>query len=159
MLKKSKVAGQVAVLVPLLAGLAGAAHAAGAARTSVGEITLSVGPVVKTSAQGVVERVTRGSPILPGDRLDTAEGGHVHIRFVDGALVSVRPGSRLTVEDYQYDAKQVSNSLVRFKLEYGVARAISGAAAEGAKDRFRLNTPLVAIGVRGTDFVVQVADH
>src|SRR6185369_13979054 len=42
-----------------------------------------------------------------------------------------------------------------FKLEYGVARAISGAAAEGARERFRLNTPLVAIGVRGTDFVVR----
>lgn len=40
-------------------------------------------------------------------------------------------------------------------FDQGVARAISGAAAEGARERFRLNTPLVAIGVRGTDFVVR----
>lgn len=131
------------------------ADAQPASQRPVGEITMSVGPVIRTPAQGLPEAVHRGSPVLPGDRLDTAEGGHVHIRFIDGALVSVRPGSRLWVEDYKYDPQHVSLSLVRFKLEYGVARAISGAAAEGARDRFRLNTPLVAIGVRGTDFVVR----
>jgi len=150
-------------LAPFLAACGLAVLAAGAARADgvsagdrpVGEVTMSVGPVMKISAQGIPEPVARGSRIMPGDRLDTAEGGHVHIRFVDGALVSVRPGSRLWVEDYKFDPQHVSLSLVRFKLEYGVARAISGAAAEGAKDRFRLNTPLVAIGVRGTDFVVR----
>ncbi len=135
----------------------GVARADGAAvnQRPVGEVTMSVGPVMRLSAQGVPETVQRGSRIMPGDRLDTAEGGHLHVRFVDGALVSVRPGSRLWVEDYKYDPQHVAQSVVRFKLEYGVARAISGAAAEGARERFRLNTPLVAIGVRGTDFVVR----
>jgi hypothetical protein len=154
-------------VAPFLVACALAALATGAARADglaaadrpVGEVTMSVGPVMKISAQGVPEPVARGSRIMPGDRLDTAEGGHVHVRFVDGALVSVRPGSRLWVEDYKYDPQHVSMSLVRFKLEYGVARAISGAAAEGAKDRFRLNTPLVAIGVRGTDFVVRAGEQ
>lgn len=122
---------------------------------AVGEITLAVGPVVKTSAEGVPELVQRGTAVMPGDRLDTADGGMVHIRFIDGALVSLRPGSRLWVQDYRYDTADVAKSLVRFRLDQGVARAVSGAAAEGAKERFRLNTPLVAIGVRGTDFVVR----
>jgi hypothetical protein len=126
---------------------------------AVGEITLAVGPVVKTSADGTPETVQRGSKVMPGDRLDTAEGGMVHVRFIDGALVSLRPGSRLWVQDYRYDPQQVANSLVRFRLDKGVARAISGAAAEGAKERFRLNTPLVAIGVRGTDFVVRTSEE
>ncbi|HXE48746.1 MAG TPA: FecR family protein, partial [Ramlibacter sp.] len=120
---------------------------------------MSVGPVVRTSAQGLPEVVRRGSSIMPGDRLDTADGGHLHIKFIDGAMVSIRPGSRLWVQDYRYDPEHVALSLVRFKLEYGVARAISGAAAEGARERFRLNTPLVAIGVRGTDFVVRSGEH
>jgi len=46
---------------------------------------------------------------------------------------------------------------VRLSLDAGEARSISGAAAQAAKDRFRLNTPLVAIGVKGTDFVTQVS--
>jgi hypothetical protein len=144
-----------AVLCALAAWAPGAQADAPSRARAVGEVTMSVGPVMKTSAQGIPEAVQKGTAILPGDRLDTAEGGHIHVRFVDGAMVSVRPGSRLWIEDYRFDPKQVALSAVRFKLEYGVARAISGAAAEGAKERFRLNTPLVAIGVRGTDFVVR----
>ena len=47
--------------------------------------------------------------------------------------------------------------MVRLSLDSGEARSISGAAAQAAKERFRLNTPLVAIGVKGTDFVTQVS--
>lgn len=144
--------------VACLAASGARADAVPAAQRPVGEVTMSVGPVTRTTAKGLPETVRRGTQILPGDRLDTADGGHLHIRFIDGALVSIRPGSRMLVEDYKYDPQRVSMSLVRFKLEYGVARAISGAAAEGARDRFRLNTPLVAIGVRGTDFVVRAGE-
>jgi hypothetical protein len=42
-------------------------------------------------------------------------------------------------------------------LEEGVLRAVTGAGVKQARDRFRLNTPVAAIGVRGTDFTV-VAD-
>ena len=122
---------------------------------AVGKVMLQVGQSQVVSAAGTSAAVLRGAEIYPGDRIETSEGGHVHIRFVDGALVSVRPTSRLVVEDYQFDPQRVSESLVRFRLEKGVTRAISGAAAEGARERFRLNTPLVAIGVRGTDFVVR----
>ncbi len=134
--------------------LAGGAQAY-AQMPAVGEVTLHIGQALVVSASGAQAAVRRGSPVHPGDRIETAEGGHVHIRFVDGALVSVRPTSRLVIEDYQYNPQQVAQSLVRFRLEKGVTRAISGAAAEGAKERFRLNTPLVAIGIRGTDFVVR----
>ncbi len=144
------------IAVVLLCGAvnAQAGHPA-AAPAAVGEVTLVVGRALAVGGDGLAVPVQRGSKIHPGDSIETAQGGHVHIRFVDGALVSVRPTSRLVVEDYQYHPAQVSQSLVRFRLDHGVARAISGAAAEGARDRFRLNTPLVAIGVRGTDFVVR----
>lgn len=122
--------------------------------THVGVVTLVLGHSTISSGGGVTTLVKKGSVVKPGDRIETSGGGHVHIRFVDDALVSVRPQSRLVVEEYQYNPAKVLDSQVRFKLETGVARAISGTAAESAKDRFRLNTPLVAIGVRGTDFVV-----
>jgi hypothetical protein len=55
---------------------------------------------------------------------------------------------------YDYDASKPENSAVKFELSEGVARAISGEAAKSARERFRMNTPIAAIGVRGTDFVV-----
>lgn len=133
------------------AGIASEAQKAGG---SVGSVTLVLGQATLIPAHGAAYTVQRGVTVKPGDRIETAQGGHVHIRFIDDALVSIRPSSRLIIEEYQYNPERVVDSQVRFKLEAGVARAISGAAAEGAKERFRLNTPLVAIGVRGTDFVV-----
>lgn len=131
-----------------------AAVASAAPVQSIGKITLTVGQATITSAAGAIRRAQRGEAIEVGDRIETSLGGHVLVRFVDDALVSVRPSSELLVEDYKYDPLAADRSQVKFRLSRGAARAISGAAAEGARDKFRLNTPLVAIGIRGTDFVV-----
>lgn len=125
----------------------------------MGQITLAVGQATVTSAVGSTTVARRGDAIAVGDRIETTLNGHVHVRFVDGALVSVRPASELLIEDYRYDPAAADKSQVKFKLSRGTARAISGAAAEGARDHFRLNTPLVAIGIRGTDFVVHSNDY
>lgn len=119
----------------------------------VGEVVFAVGAPMRVLAGGT-EPVRRGAPVSVGDVLITGAGDHVHIRFVDGAFVSVRPGSRLVLEAYQFDAAAPSQSRVKFDLQTGVARSITGRAGESAKDRFRLNTPVAAIGIRGTDFSV-----
>lgn len=135
--------------------LSGAALAA----TPVGEISLVIGAARVTGETGNSAAVQRGLPVFPGDRIETEEGGHVHLRFVDGAFVSVRPGSRLRIETYRYDPANPQDSAIRFQLEQGVARSITGKGGEAARERFRLNTPIAAIGVKGTDFVVQAADE
>lgn len=145
----------LAAMATLYIASAAASSPATSAQKAIGTVTLVLGQATVVSADGAQHAIRRGLAVKPGDRVETAQGGHVHIRFVDEALVSVRPSSRLVIEEYQYNPAQVADSQVRFRLETGVARAISGAAAEGAKERFRLNTPLVAIGVRGTDFVVK----
>ena len=78
----------------------------------------------------------------------------MHIRFVDDAVLSVRPLSELEIIAYRFDQENPGNSLVKLKLIQGTVRTVSGKAAKTARDRFRLNTPIAAIGVRGTDFVV-----
>ncbi|MBW8066068.1 MAG: hypothetical protein GJU73_01370, partial [Ferrovum sp.] len=124
------------------------------ASTAVGQVTLTIGASQVVRA-GQVSPLVRGSTIQVGDRIETSASGHVHIRFVDQARVSVRPNSVLVVQTYHFDPVDPTQNAVKFQLEQGVVRAISGEAAHQARDRFRLNTPLVAIGVRGTDFTTQ----
>lgn len=126
-----------------------------AVAATVGETTLVIGSSSLTRGEGERQVVTRGMPVKVGDRIETNDGGHVHIRFVDGAFVSVRPGSRLLVEDYRHAPGNADGSAIKFKLEQGTVRSITGQWGEAARERFRLNTPIAAIGVRGTDFVVQ----
>ena len=120
----------------------------------VGQVSLVLGEALIRSDDGGRNDVVRGMFISVGDQIETRANGHVHIRFIDNALVSVRPNSRLSIDRYEFDASRPDRSAVKFSLSEGVARAISGEAAKAARDRFRLNTPVAAIGVRGTDFVV-----
>lgn len=135
--------------------LAGAAARAEGEASVVGEVTTVIGQGTITGAAGEQQPAARGQRIRIGDRVETASGGHVHIRFVDGGLVSVRPLSRLLVEAYRNgDASALA--AIKFRLEEGVVRSVTGQWGEANRERFRLNTPVAAIGVRGTDFVVKV---
>ncbi len=95
-----------------------------------------------------------GAQIREGDTLETASDGYVYINTRDQGFISLRPNSRLTVDLYRFDAKDPAATQIRWTLKQGVVRVVSGRAMESAKDRFRLNTPIAAIGVRGTDFSV-----
>jgi hypothetical protein len=148
-----KIGAFVAGMLLLLLSWLGAGTAEAASSPSVGEVSLAIG-VSRIIREGGNHAIQRGMSVMPGDRIETDRGGHVHLRFVDGAYVSVRPGSRLIIESYQYEPASPQEGAVRFRLESGVVRAISGKIAESARERFRLNTPIAAIGVRGTDFVV-----
>ena len=140
-----------------LAVLACSALAADAqpGQDTVGEASMIIGAVRVMSGDGVARVLERGSHIKVGDKIETGEGGHVHIRFVDGGRLSVRPSSRLQVENYGRSADQPALMAIKFRLDEGVVRSITGAWGEAARDRFRLNTPVAAIGIKGTDFVVK----
>jgi preprotein translocase subunit YajC len=129
----------------------------GARAQSVGQISFTLGQVERINAQGHKDLLKKDAPISVGDRIVTGSGGHAHIRFIDQGFVSVRPNSSLSIDAYSYDRQEPKNSEVKFTLHQGVARSISGQAAQSAKDRYRLNTPTAAIGIRGTDFVVSTA--
>ena len=150
-LKPSFIAAFCVLLLSLQVSLSATANEGA---TPVGESTLVLGRSELIKADGSVVPVLRGGPIYVGDRISTSSDGHVHVRFKDGALLSVRPNSSLLVEQYDYDPRKPEDSTVKLNLEEGVARTISGEAAKGARENFRLNTPVAAIGVRGTDFAV-----
>lgn len=137
---------------PLIMGVAADVSAS---KLSVGQVSLLIGDAWVVRADGSRQSLRRGADVVVGDRIETSANGHVHVRFIDNAAVSVRPESVLEVQSYRYESQQPQLNEVRFRLEQGTTRSISGAATESDKSRFRLNTPIAAIGVRGTDFIVQ----
>lgn len=141
----------LAFCMPLLA----AALPAQEGLNKVGEATMVIGTARLVGADGVARPLERGGVVHVGDRIETQAGGHVHLRFIDGGRVSVRPSSRLLIEDYTHTQQQPQLSAIKFRLEEGVVRSITGAWGEAARERFRLNTPMAAIGVKGTDFIVR----
>lgn len=138
------------IALSVLAALSSAALAA----QKVGEVSLVIGEARLARKDGELVAVARNMAIEPGDRIETAAGGHVHVRFIDGGMVSVRPESRLVVESYEREGA-AQGGAIKFRLDRGAVRSVTGEWGEANRERFRLNTPIAAIGVRGTDFVVQ----
>lgn len=121
----------------------------------VGEASLVIGVANVYSVDGVPRKLVRGMAVRVGERIETEQGGHVHVRFVDGGRLSIRPVSRLQIESYSHSAQAPASSAIKFRLDEGVVRSITGVWGEASRDKFRLNTPVAAIGIKGTDFVVK----
>ncbi len=125
----------------------------------VGEVSLVLGRAWIESAGQQRTMIALGTLVHATDRIQTESNGHVHIRFIDQALVSVRPDSILEIVQYDFLADQPGDTSIKLDLKEGVTRSISGRGASSARERFRLNTPIAAIGVRGTDFVVSASQQ
>lgn len=143
----------VSIAVSLMWGLPVLANQIDVPGDVVGEVTTVIGRGKVVNPQGE-QPATRGQLIRAGDQVKTDAGGHVHVRFVDGGIVSVRPLSRLHIENYRNSTPQ-QLAAIKFRLDIGVIRSVTGEWGEAHRDRFRLNTPVAAIGIKGTDFVAK----
>lgn len=134
----------------VLAGLfllGGLLPAAGAAEA--GRVVFVTGTV-----QGGGQPVRLDGVVSEGDELSTGADGYVYIKTVDAGFLILRPNSRARIVTYHVDQVEPSNTHVKLELLSGVARSISGLSVKQARQNFRFNTPVAAIGVRGTDFIV-----
>lgn len=124
-----------------------------ASPAQVGQVTYVAGNAYLESA-GNKTPLREGSVIREGDKLVTEQTGHIHLKTVDQGFISLRPNSRAHLETYRYDPANPEITIIRLQLEGGVMRAISGRGAQSARQNFRVNTPVAAIGIKGTDFTV-----
>ncbi len=104
------------------------------------------------------QAAVEGGFVQEGQMLSTGPDGFMYIKTADNGLFILRPNSQARIDTYQIDAKNPANTRVKFELLSGVARSKSGDAVKKARQNFRFNTPVAAIGVRGTDFTV-FTDH
>lgn len=126
---------------------------------AAGEVVFVSGSASQQLRSGATRAVEKSLKLGEGDVIQTHSDAYVYVRMVDAGLLVVRPQSRLRIDRWSYDAKQPELSEIKYTLESGVARYVSGRGSQAAKDKFRFNTSLAAIGVRGTDFTVLAQPH
>ncbi|HEY5291860.1 MAG TPA: FecR family protein, partial [Burkholderiales bacterium] len=119
--------------------------------TTAGVFQLVVGDVRVVLAAGSERIARKGAPVSVGDTIATARASVAQIKMGDGAIVVVQPESRLTVAEYHYTGKADGSEKVRFRLEEGGVRSVTGAIGHSHPDRYLIETPIAHIGVRGTD--------
>ena len=134
----------VALAVGLLAPFAAGAQAVGQV-----EFARGVG-YAQTPGQGA-RILGKGMELREGDTLSTSEGSSAIIRMQDGTRMTLRPGTDLVLQRFQYREGAANNSMI-MQLFSGGLRAITGLISKNAPEAAKLQTKTATIGIRGTDF-------
>jgi hypothetical protein len=124
---------------------------------SVATAVIAVGEVQHLRG-GQVSRLGLGQSLQEGDRIVTGRDGMAILVFIDQARVSLRSESELIISKYRL-SQPGKPADMQLELVRGAMRQISGDAMRAEPERYRLNTPVAAIGVRGTDFLAKASNE
>jgi hypothetical protein len=140
-----------AILLAAMLGFAAPVLAA-----DVGLVKVAKGSVhIERGAEKLA--VTVGTPVRASDVIVTGADGAAGITFTDNSLVSVGPGSTFAIDKYQFDS---TTHVGEFEgsLRHGRLAAVSGKMVKQSPESMKIRTPSAIMGVRGTEFLVQVDD-
>lgn len=136
----------VAVLALAATGLARA--------DDVGQVKVAKGTVhVERDGQRLPAAV--GMPIRQSDTLITGADGSAGVTFSDNSLLSTGPNSVLVVEHYAFNSTTHAGTFDA-SLKKGTLAVVSGKIVKQSPGAMRVRTPAAVMGVRGTEFLVQV---
>jgi hypothetical protein len=99
--------------------------------------------------------VAVGSAVHLSDVIVTGADGSAGITFSDNSLVSVGPNSVFAIDKYRFDSTTHSGEF-EGNLRQGRLAAVSGKMVKQSPESMKIRTPSAIMGVRGTEFVVQV---
>lgn len=115
----------------------------------VGVVQELGGSATVTRLNGMTEIVHIGTPIYPGDVVETDQSGAVNIMFVDETTFAVSEDARLAIDEYVFDPATQSG-VSNFSVLKGVFVFTSGLIGRDDPDDVMIDTPSGSIGIRGT---------
>jgi len=144
----------------IAAATAWAQAAAPAVSSEAGEV-VRVGTVKQVGGQawlmlGEQRRVAApGQGVRLGERLVTGADGAASVSLRDGTVLTLGPDSEADLSEYAFNATTQEGKLL-VRLLQGSMRVVTGLLAKVNPELFRISTPTSVVGVRGTDFIVEV---
>lgn len=124
--------------------------------SDVGQVKTAKGTVhVERDGKRVPASV--GMPIRQADTLITGTDGAVGVTFSDNSLLSTGPNSVLVVDRYDFDSTTHAGHFDA-SLKKGTLAVVSGKMVKQSPEAMKVRTPAAIMGVRGTEFVVQVEE-
>ena len=100
--------------------------------------------------------LVKGTEIQVGDTIRTGAGGYVVIEFIDGAKATGRPNSELHIDRYSHGTQDDGAVM---SLVKGGLRAITGGIADNDPEAYKVKTNVAVLGVRGTEFSLQICEE
>lgn len=109
------------------------------------------GGVQLQGLDGLARPVVDGTPVYPGDRVETGDGAQVTLALRDGGVVVLDSATRWQLDDFVHDPDRPSESRLVAKVSAGTVRLMGG--PQTAEQGLTLVTPtaMVRMGRSGVD--------
>jgi len=128
-----------------------------AAEIEAGKTLLAKGKVTSDRVNGRVN-LKRRSLIFEKDEIRVGDESRAQFRMSDTAIISLQENSILQIKKYKFkDGAKDKSALL--ELLQGGLRTITGAIGKDNKKAYELRTPLATIGIRGTDYEVEIVTN
>lgn len=118
----------------------------------VAKLLFAQGMVTVRNATGAVRVVAKGSALAEGDTVATAPQGFAVVEYTDGAKITLRPDSTLTINQYNQNA--VVHTLVK-----GGLRSVTGAIGKANPAAVKYQAGTATLGIRGTTFDARLCQN
>ena len=112
---------------------------------ATGYIQTAIGCATLTRANGIAVQVRVGDPVCQGDGIETAADGRIGIRFIDGTVFSLSPGTRVELNEFVCDSSGTSHSALLAVTRGAFAFATGRVAKTGYLE---IDTPVGSIRSR-----------
>ena len=140
------------VCVPVILGALAAMPASAAGIATVTDV---VNDGYRQPPGDSERRAATSDELVSEEALRTDRNSSIAVKFIDGSELNVEAQSEVVLSDYLYDPAAASTSGL-ISLNSGLFHFNSNNAVQD--DNLVLQTPVATIGIRGTQFLVTVAD-
>lgn len=134
--------------------VAAAFFAAPAIAQDIGLVKVASG-TVQIERSGAKSKAQVGDVVRARDVLHTGADGSAGITFTDNTLMSFGPNTVFAIDKYNFDSTTHAGEFDG-TLRQGKLAAVSGKMVKQSPESMKVRTPSSVMGVRGTEFVVQV---
>jgi len=114
-----------------------------------GIVDLLDGSATRTDITGAKTSLRQNGNIEEGDTIETAADSELHIKMNDAGFFSVRPNTRIKIDQFQANGTDTDVSVV--SILKGALRSITGFVGKVNPGAVKFHTATATIGIRGTD--------
>lgn len=120
-----------------------------------------VGMIKTLSGQVSIERGGEklsgkvGAPVFVADRLRTDKDGAVGVTLRDNTLLSAGPSSLIVIDKFTFNST-TNEGRMSIGIRKGTLAVATGKIAKQTPESVDFHTPTSVLGVRGTEFVIDV---
>jgi hypothetical protein len=107
---------------------------------------------------GARHTLLAGSPLYPGDTVETGANAFVVLGFRDQSKVTVQASTRARLEDFVFDERNPDEGRFLMNLVKGGLRAFTGLIGQANHEHVGIRTATATVGIRGTGIDVYLDD-